>query len=688
MFDGREQDDGNIYQNLDLQAELPSSESSFHATSSSVPSLNSQQRPSRPKKRKEPDQYLSDARARNKRSRASYSDRYRQLFNETVFDIVHGDAPAEHRPLDPGQVGIVNWVTEEKNKLFTAIERHGRHNLPAIATTIVTKADLEVNDFTHLLNDSNVNQNFHGEKSTLIDASTISAAVEISDECNHALENVADALALLQDKQAEDLEKEKYGSQWKLTPAIAKEINLLLGADPDGEATVAEGVPAAVLLNLKAFLDLSSRLFMNSANKEHDWRSFARKREHPSMLFTAFSDFAHLVHALTERLVQTAIFLASSRIRAVDASRHNPVRSVTCRDMKAAVGLLGLESNARDYWTSLARRCRLNVVDGRGRVRKRVLHGDILSYDEVEAVLAGGKTLEDQRLNSSSPGHGAGKLSRPSYFPLNSLPNSPVEVALESEPVSSDEIPSSPALSDSNLSSAHPKIVRRQNQFDYRQLNYASALDHRNSLKEEGRLWDLIAKPLIMNTNLPVVETPKNPGPARKDRDDLVEWRDETNYVAEWELGETSVPAEHFRRNRMTWRKRRRPMSRWEDVEEVKLDKHDTAGSNETSLEEDNPESSTSGISSSEEGGSLDSVEIFEDGPESVAESAREFSDHDDGSMVDILSPALSKSGGVTEAVDISERSLFPISKESSGVEAASEYIDRKGIAPSYEGDS
>lgn len=544
-----------------------SSESSFQSSAASNASSD-EPRP-RSKKRKKQNANPVGAQPRKKYAKAVYNDRYRKLLNRVVNDVIQQAPSAELEERHDSQIGAVAWSVQEKESFFESIQRLGCHDLAAISRTVGTKTELEILQFISLLEAASTHQQLRDRQKALLDASTLSAAFEISDDCGAALEAAADTLALYQNRENERREKQRHGSHWLLTPKLAKRIHLCLRKDPNGEAKIAETVPSAVLLDLKAFLDLSSRLFMNSGDQDHNWRSFVDSRERPSIFFTAFSDLTYLVLSVTERLVQTAIFLAMSRLRAVEASTYIPSKYVTKQDIRAALAIVGMKADAKEYWIGVAERCKLNIIERRGRVRKRKVSGRQLDYAEVVEVLSKDRNQRVSRSRSTSKDQSSDYSDMSESSSMGTSHSGSIAANLQPESTSEEDMPSSPALSDSKLTFASPEDVCSQNRLDHAQLAYMSALDHRNSLEEEQRLWALLEKAPTSQIHPEAIVVPKNPGPERKTSKDLQRWRTTIDYGAEWEMNEAAVPPVDFDQNRVTCRKRKRRLAQWEDIELV-----------------------------------------------------------------------------------------------------------------------
>ena len=555
-------DDGKV------EALYLSSESSFHSLAAS--NSSSDERRPRSKKRKRQNADPVGAQTRKKHLKAPYSDRYRKLFNQLVNDVVQQAPSTEPEERHDSQIGVVAWSVQEKESFFESIQRLDCHDLAAISRTVGTKTELEILQFISLLEAASAHQQLRDKQKALLDASTLPAAFEISDGCDAALEAAADALAHYQKREDERREKQRHGSHWLLTPEIAKNIHHCLRNDPNGEAKIAETVPSAVLLDLKAFLDLSSRLFMNSGDQDQNWRSFVDSRERPSIFFTAFSDLTNLMLAVTERLVQIAIFLAMSRLRAVEASTYIASQYVTKHDVKAALAIVGMKANAKEYWVGVAERCKLNIIDRRGRVRKRKVSGRQLDYDEVVEILSKDRNQRGPRSQSTSKDQSSDRSDASECSSMGTSHSDSIAADRQTEFTSAEDMSSSPALSDSKLTfTTSLKDVCAQNRLDHAQLAYMSALDQRNSLEEEQGLWALLEKTPISPIHPETIVVPHNPGPERRTKKDLQHWRTKIDYDAEWEMNESPVPSVDFDQNRVTWRKRKRRLAQWEDIESL-----------------------------------------------------------------------------------------------------------------------
>ena len=521
----------------------------------------------RPKKRTANDTSRSP-RSYTKRLKGLYNDEYRQLFNETLEDVVSTDA-ATDSSLFPSQHGVTFWSSDEKQILFSSIARRGRHDIGRIAADLKTKSEPEVWTFMQEIQHAATEEQIYEMASRKLPKPyDIPAAFEIGDECCKDLDLAAEALSDLQYKEEARMEREEYSDFPLLTSRIGKWANLKMKAGEAGEEEVRCRLSPAILLDLKVFLALSKRFFMNSSVPENNWRSYTEQREYPSMMYSAFLDFHTLVLSITRRLVQSSLLLAMSRLRALDASgQYDSRRYVRQGDVSAALNILGLEPDGRKTWIGAARKCRLRVYEN---VRHLQASGIKYGYDDVEEIL---------RTEQARPRGRSGSRHRATCNASSSPPAAnPSDTSLEKTDVSDYSVSSSTdddksssnddssngnsnnSSNDSSIdgystSGQADKQARKRELLEKSRDTYADILDQHASRDEERRLWDLLGEDpdaKMEGKNQPL---PKAPGAERKDRDDLVDWSTRLNYAAEWEQYETPVPANSFIANRRRKRK-------------------------------------------------------------------------------------------------------------------------------------
>ncbi|KAL9004895.1 MAG: hypothetical protein Q9188_002301 [Gyalolechia gomerana] len=480
-----------------------SASSSSTANQSSISSSASRQSSGRPKKRKRSTSQETEVRV--SRPKRYYSAKYHSLFNKTVRDLQpENRVPANKDSLKSSQLGISTWSPQEKDQLFRGIARYGRDDLPAIAVLIGTKTELEVHVYLQVLQEASNKQHKYGKRRSLI-------------------EQAADAMAALQKRVEEQNEKQKHADLWKLDHKIAQWVDRRLSEGDEGRIEICRRLPVAEILNLSQFLKLSTNVFMNSNEPHSNYRSFVSRSEKPSMLHTAFADLHTVVLSVTKRLIQSSLFFAMSRLRATRSSQYAHQRAVKQADVLAASKVLGMKDNAKDYWSQVPRRCKLNVHDP---VNARDSSA-ALDYNEVERALAHAKPVVGKNfdLADSSEDH-------------NTVPRSPEEFSSESESQSIEssstdvgrpEDPWTQSNEETDLSAPGERFGKRTD-------TYLEHIDRCASEKEELRLWRMLNK-----SPLPAISIQessiksRNPGPYRKDKDDMDDWRWWVNFGPEWE---------------------------------------------------------------------------------------------------------------------------------------------------------
>ncbi len=511
------------------------------------------------KRRKTEKRKFEPGESRLKRLRPFYNNDYRKLFNETLNEIVEG-APVEDAGLIlPKQVGVTGWSSDELEEFFTVLARKGRHELPAIATAIGTKTELEVHVFIQLLQNATVEQHMESPRHDLFENSDIPAALEIGKDCSSALELTADALSVLQQEVENKLERNKYGELWRLDWRTSHWIDQAQSEKEDGNVKPLEALPAAELLNLGSFLELSENLFMNSNAAEDNWRSYCGGKIPVSIIYTAFSDIHRLAISVTKRLVQSSLFMAMSRIK---NRNKNLEQCVQPTDIRAALNVLGMKHNSRNFWIQTARRCNLAVYHKPGR-------GKQLSYDEVEERLS--RDWKRQSKRGEQPGKWDGLIiERSTSTSETSLPSPEAgsddhSISDEMHPGAIDTAASFDAESsslfsldeqsnslddhcNSSVSQGGGSSDGSQDTAEKEDLDlYVETLDSVASHREEKRLWKLIGRQPPENVVSPEeLDLIKRPQPERRTGDDLDDWRAWTEYAPEWETYETRIPAHGF----------------------------------------------------------------------------------------------------------------------------------------------
>ena len=505
-----------------------------------------------------------------------YNEEYRQLLNETIQDVsTQTEVPEkiEETPFPASQIGASYWTSEEKDAFFRALPVLGKDNVTGIASRIRTKSSLEVTLYLQLLSRAMVDRYLHRRDPSLLGLIDMPAAFEISQDCCDRLDQEAALLESRQVQEEERREKRKWDDLWLLRPDIGRWVESKLGEGIEGVNEVVNRLPAARLLKLDSWLELSERIFMNPAppREDENWHCISETDEPPSIRSTAFTDFANLTVSITERLVQATLFQAQSRCRAIDSKHLERGYSVQVRDVHSACQVLGMELNSRHFWIHAARRCGLNVFK---HISEMNSNEDLpMTYGEVEEGLSEKKsksensskeTEEDFKAkappNSKNNRH-ITSLERSRTVTTASPPeaSSPTE---SSSPGHQSDPPDSPIdLSESDIDKPYSHearlLAKRRTRRELHRAQdvYMEVLDMRNSLAEEDRLWKMLGQERPYEGES--VELPTRPARDRKIYPDLVDWRDRTEYWSEWETMKRPIGEDMFSR----WNRQRKESS-------------------------------------------------------------------------------------------------------------------------------
>ncbi|KAI4115047.1 MAG: hypothetical protein LQ338_007917 [Usnochroma carphineum] len=458
------------------------------------------------------------------RRKRYHSSTYHSLLNHSIKGLQLDPVWAGRADLYPGQVGVSRWSPVEKEMLYRGIVRHGRHNLPAIAALIATKSQLEVHLYLELLQESKVKLHMYGARQSLISMADIPAAVEVSEQCCNALEQAADSLALLQQRDEQLQERKRHTDLWRLNHDVAGVIDRRKSEGENGVAEIHEKLPAAEVLNLGSFLDLSAKFFMNSSEPDSNFRSFAFRSEKPSILHTAFSDLYSIAMSTTKRITQASLFFAMSRLRATKSLSYSHKRAVKRADVLAALKVLGMKENADAFWARVPKSCRLNVYDH----TEPTGSDKPMDYEQVERFLT----------PKNRP------AARPSSSASESGEQSPEPAFNDGSLIDVDSQPATASLADveeerdnpSDRSSPTSIPAGPENNYAKRTDEYIEHIDEEASRREELLLWQMLGKEppqsLSVQESAPNL---KNPGSYRQTKDDMEDWTGWTDFRPEWE---------------------------------------------------------------------------------------------------------------------------------------------------------
>ena len=511
---------------------------------------------------------VDDAQASpNKRLKAIDHDRYSVLFNETVKAGLE-PAAVEIGTLQSSEIGASCWTTHEKSVFFNSLDRRGRHNVRQIAKEVGSKSEPEVAQYLELLKEELGQADKEFKVSSSTPKHLHGAAFEISQRCCEVLDDLANTLSVTQRVEEERIERSKHGRFWLLNSNIAKRV-AESSVDSTGVFEARDSLPAANLLNLKMFLHLSQRFFMNSRDPELNYRTYRTRKGGVSIMYSAFAEFHDLTINIIKRLISSALFFAISRLRALEngATRHG--QHVRRRDVSTALDLLGMKPNSKTYWRGVARRCNLEVWD---KLRGYQTSGKRYSYDEVERLLGsdlGGRSVKVETSNAKSPGN----------------PDDGNDVSAEEQShkrtgsQSASDFPfttdTDPETSDTSLTN-HVPSIEAADRHEARLHERMDAMDRIQSKAEEKRLWESLgASPPpdsgSDDSDLEPVQIRRSVGRNPRDHEDWTDW---LNYRAEWESFDTPVPAEAFLST-----ERRRRSGREREAATTEADDNETDGS-------------------------------------------------------------------------------------------------------------
>ena len=531
-------------------------------------------RPFRNRSKKRKAEKLEARKYKAKRPKGLYNDSYRQLLNEEIRDALLPTTESHDR-LPQSQIGVTIWTPMEKESFFTALSRLGKDNVRGIASRIGSKSELEVQEYIQLLHQGLLEKTSNEPRRQLLGFTDMPAAIQLSQECCSELEKAADALASRQNRYEEQKEQQKWGHSWLLNSDVNFWVEEHL-AEKDGSHNLREVLPAAELLNLRNWLELSTRVFMNPAapREEENWQSLAEPGEEPSIRATAFADFHRLAISVTKKLVSTTIFCSMSRLRAMDPRSFNRYDIIKPTDVEAAAKIIGLEPNSSGFWRDCPRRCNLDIIKS-----TLAAAGDQspMGYDEVENIL-------NNRMKSSQsaapPDGEAGRpaislqaSSSPDISPPESsdrVSSSGSELQSETEDVEMDsparnlafeylqgvEIEYNGPIDPSGSEFEHPHIRKKRMKkdtmareaLDRAHVEYTEAFDIQASLLEEQRLWNILKRKPPFAVKPEEVELPKRPTQERKEEDELKDWRDRMQFWSQWETLDQPVPTHAFSR--------------------------------------------------------------------------------------------------------------------------------------------
>ncbi|GAB1732903.1 hypothetical protein NU195Hw_g3027t1 [Hortaea werneckii] len=503
---------------------------------------------------------------------------YRVLLNTAIQDV---QEQTDHNVmlLLPSYVGASLWSTDEKEAFFAALTRFEAGDIRCIANAVRTKSETEVQVYLQLLQEGLTEAEATAKGTANLPMSEIPAACEVSEEFEERLDQEAQLLAAKVNDHDEERERSKYGDNWLIDESLAAEIEEDLEKDEklkierNDEAEGQEAVSATrrplssvELLHPHAFLNLSRTLFMNvPAVSGTSWHDFENEPiTDPGIFHTAFDDMHSLVVSHTRRLVQAAIFQATTRLRASGASRSKwaPKPEVTATDVQAVMNTLQKPTSWQSYWAKMPRRLGLGVyTDSKdyrdGRPGTKV--GVKLTYREVEAELGiKSSEIEDEAADDLSPDeddYGSDEFTDFSCEGDRSDADDETDKLGPDDIDEEDEIPKfdntemkhEPRENDEiQLTANKRKRALSPASFARAETEYLEDLDQRASNIEEARLCEwLQISPPARRSEMPEGQLTA-PSLPRSERNLQSDWRRKFDYQAEWEYFVDGIPKSAF----------------------------------------------------------------------------------------------------------------------------------------------
>ncbi|GFF32662.1 hypothetical protein IFM58399_03287 [Aspergillus lentulus] len=446
-------------------------------------------------------------------------DAYSAEFAESASNTVPFTVGSEN--YNPTQNGVAIWASQEKEILFSMLDRKGENGIAEIAQAIGSKSELEVQEHLKLLHRGLERQHVRDSHSRTIVLGEVPAALEISQECCKALDDYAELLALEEQRAEDAVGRRLHQNVWIVDREVAEMVEEQLEERNETPLPGSSVYVTAELFNINKWIRLSERFFMNAGGPrlEDNWVNVACADETPSITADALADFYALAVSVTRRLVHSTLFFAMSRLRNMRETGNRKARIVRARDVKTALNVLSMPQDRFDFWVGLARRCSLQVADLR---HKKGWQSELMDYDEVEDILSG-KVPVDETLDVRSASRRRSESRAPHdtvedddddnesdvYSYASSILSSPEMTPVDEPPVNLEE-------------------------------EHAEAIDQLNNASEEMRLWDLMGQPApsgisSLASNAEQGSKLRKPIGERKTKEDLVNWRDRTLYRSEWE---------------------------------------------------------------------------------------------------------------------------------------------------------
>lgn len=468
---------------------------------------------------------------------AKYNDQYLEIFNGNWKP----DEPDEY--LETSQYGIVTWTGEEKTKFFEALDRKGRHDLAALAEATGTKSAIEIRDYLSRIEEARDDRQRFSRNAKSVTQPDISSAIEIDADLEDELEDNADALAAFQDFYNYSEARSRDHGVWLINTELANSLSE--PEETSGEMEEFDIEENAFLLKFFKFdilLELSRALFMNMGNdSDHDhWHEYAEPDEEPSLTLEAARDLYNIIKSLVLRLLQTAIFLAESRLRATTTPDYVPARILKNTDISAAMEVFNMRPDSSEYWNGFVKKSGLNIV----AATHRKGHANVpVTVEQAQLLLdprRGGRENHislSQVLGDSPQQHSPHKeVHLDSSEDLDDSVEEVSEVAEDEDSgaTGGPDSDNSEQLPDAQSATiaGHAGHRKRRAMVETAEDDFMELQDYRASVQECRSLRAMLG---IANDDSDIkLEDLKRPKKLRKLKEDMEDWSD-IIYTASWE---------------------------------------------------------------------------------------------------------------------------------------------------------
>jgi RNA polymerase I-specific transcription initiation factor RRN5 len=503
---------------------------------------------------------------RNKRhyiNRASLA-LYRSLLKEKEID---SDTSEPNTAIDGDSTGsakidLVEWTSEETDKLFAALSRKGKYRAHEIAQLVGSKSQSEVSEYIQLLEDAARDEALReiqpSEKKTKqkqhLLARAIPAAAEISEEVEKSLEMIVEHVSILE-QRTDNLEGEKIHGPgfWTIDSNAAKKVEEILESKQQEPVRSQSSIfQSAGLFNIKQWIRLSERLFMNAGESqfEDNWRNLAFEGESPSLTADAFSDFYTLTRDITKCLVEKTFSVAHDR---VGTSKRKTALVARREDVLDAAKLLHMKRNSFRFYVRLARRLRLDVADIVNKKGEQE-HNEYLSYDKVEKILSQKKRRKtDVTVNGSDDAKDDFEESSTLSDEDSEIYRDDDQLGRNREETSSSQADDETSIPNDSQNEDTENTEPEQIEYDRKVDEYLEYFDRQSGKQAEAELRAVFKEnsyQFDVNTEEEAAEPPPIPTRQTPQGHETVDWRTDLVYRIEWDF-ERQIPTRPKKRRRI-----------------------------------------------------------------------------------------------------------------------------------------